>query len=220
MDKVESQIKQINEELATVITENATLQAQIADCSTKISLLENRIVNIEEVNRELIKEKDVSALRIHNLKWKLEHRTNRDMRNTLIFRGVPERKDESTWDKTESVLADIISKTCDIDIEETNDMFERVHRGRPRQYNKGKRDIYVRFKFWKDSEYVKDCFYESFRDKNNNGIFVEQMYGYETTKRRDHALMTRKKLKVSKQITSGYLKFPAKRYVKKPNCKD
>ena len=46
------------------------------------------------------------------------------------------------------------------------------------------------------------------------------MYGYETTKRRDHALMTRKKLKVSKQITSGYLKFPAKLYVKKPNCKD
>ena len=147
VDKVESQIKQINEEVTTVITENATLQAQIADCSTKISLLENRIVKIEEENRELIKEKDVSALRIHNLKWKLEDRTNRDMRNTLIFRGVPERKDESTWDKTESVLADIISETCDMDIEETNEMFERVHRGRPRQYNKGKRDIYVRFKF-------------------------------------------------------------------------
>ena len=77
VDKIESQIKQINEGVTTVITENDTLQAQIADCSTKISLLENRIVNIEEENRELIKEKDVSALRIHNLKWKLEDRTNR-----------------------------------------------------------------------------------------------------------------------------------------------
>ena len=220
VDKVESQIKQLNDGITTVITENARLQTQIADCSTKISLLENRVVNIEEENKELIIEKDVSALKIHNLKWKLEDRTNRDMRNTLIFKGVPEKKDESTWDKTESVLAGIISKTCDMDIEETIDMFERVHRGRPRQYNNDKRDIYVRFKFWKDSEYVKDRFLESFRDKKNNGIFVEQMYGYETTKRREQALMTRKQLKVRKEITSGYLKFPAKLYVRKTNCKN
>ena len=89
---------------------------------------------------------------------------------------------------TENALATSISNVCDIDQDSAKDMFECVHWGRPKKFNKGKREIYARFRSWKDSEWIKNEFFDAMKRKENSGVYVEQMYGSETASRRNHAL--------------------------------
>ena len=56
--------------------------------------------------------------------------------------------------------------------------------------------------------------------KNGAGVSAEQKYGPMTTRRRNDALLKRRNLIRSNEITSGYVAFPAKLMVKiKPSDK-
>lgn len=139
-----------------------------------------------------------------------EDRVNRQLRKTLIFKGIPEKENES-WDDTDELLAQKIADVCDgTSLEQAREMFERSHRGRvSRRYEgNGPRPIYAAFLSWRDSEFVK----EEFRKHNihhGNGVSCDQKFGPRTTARRNMALKERKRLKDTGQICSGYIKFPA-----------
>ena len=100
-------------------------------------------------------------------------------------------------------------------IYEAYDMIERCHRSAPNKRKKGKRDIYVSFLDWNDSEYVKESYRMAAMKGKHNGVFVDQKYGTDTTWRRNQALLARKELMKEKTITSGYVAYPAKLLVKK-----
>ena len=120
-------IKEIKGEIVT----KKAFDEEITSVKNTITQLDQRVNILEKNNKDLCKQNDVLKLKVHNLKWKLEDRTNWEMRKTLIIKGVPEVNEDS-WDKTENALAASISNVCNIDQDSAKDMFERVHRGCPK----------------------------------------------------------------------------------------
>ena len=118
------------------------------------------------------------------------------------------------WDDTTSILGNEIAKVTGIDKVDARNMIERSHRSRPNQRKAGKRNIFAAFHDWNDSEFVKEAFRTAASKNKNNGIYVDQKYGSDTTWRRNQALIRRKELKAAKTITNGYVSFPAKLMVK------
>ena len=49
----------------------------------------------------------------------------------------------------------------------------------------------------------------------NKGIYVDQRFGPNTTWRRNQALIARKNLKTRGEIVGGFLRYPAKLFVKR-----
>ena len=172
----------------------------------KIDLLES------ENNALRNKLNTIGDKQLNSIEERIEDRTNRQMRKSVIFKNIPESKAE-TWEETESVLAAHIQKIAGVPLETAAGYLERAHRGAPSKDQTGPRHIFAAFYDWKCSESVK----EAFRNENinNNGkLYAEQKYGPMTTKRRNAAMVLRKDLKAQKKIISGYVAFPAKLMVR------
>jgi len=158
----------------------------------------------------------------------IEDRTNRQLRKTLVFKGIPEEKirDESSsnpdgspklraenWSDTAEILAKAMSAAIpNTSVEVARSMVERCHRAAPNAKYKGTgpRQIFASFVDWRDSERTK----EAFRKNTGVSIYVEQKVGARTTFRRNVALKERKRLMEAHTIMSGYVAFPARLMVK------
>ena len=159
---------------------------------------------------------------VNDLRERLEERTNRSLRNTLVFKGVPSSKslrDKETWEETSELLAEHIERVSGKKMkrDEARAVIERAHRGRFRDHQKVA-DIYVAITDWREAEKIKDFF--KFRKNAGDGIFCDQKYGPLTSWRRNEALKLRKDLKDEGKIVSGYVKYPAKLFVKKTEYGD
>ena len=196
-----SAIDKLSEENKKLKTENTSLKNKMHDASEQNEILDERI----------------------------ENRTNRQLRKTLIFKGIPEasmtNNDEphddqnnkaETWNDTERVLASQIANIGDIPFEEAKRIIERCHRSNPNPKYKGTgpRPIFAAFHDWKDSEWLKTIFRKN--NMNNPGchIYCEQKFGSKTTQRRNQAMVMRKKLKDDGKIFNGYVAYPARLMVK------
>lgn len=171
------------------------------------SRLNIRIAAAEYANSQLIE--------------KVEDCKNRQMRKTLIFKGVPELANES-WDKTERLLAEKIAEASNnkISKEDALTSIERAHRsGAPNNAKKGKRDIISAFYDWRDSEDIKSWFSKKNSRDATLKVYCEQKFAPTTTSRRNLALLERKTLKAEKTIAMGFITYPAKLMVKY-NAKD
>jgi len=139
---------------------------------------------------------------------RIEERTNRQMRKTLVFRGIREHADEKYWKHTDKRLSKTLADAFSCDESEATDMIDRCHRtGDPKYYKEAgrSRPIAAAMHNWKDCEDI----IETFR-KNNTGVFVDYKYGPKTTKRRNLALQLRKELKQKGEIDQAYISYPAK----------
>ena len=179
--------------------ENATLKNQIHDAVDQNSTLDERI----------------------------ENRTNRQLRKTLVFKGIPEKINDTndnqhkneTWDDTEEILASRIAEVCDMQLPEAKKLIERCHRSNPNPKYKGSgpRPIFAAFHSWKDSEWVKNDFRKNNIDNPRCHIYAEQKFGPKTTMRRNQAMLMRKSLKEKGDIINGYVAYPARLMVKTSN---
>ena len=185
---------------------NAQLSAQLDSLTQKFEELSSGNVQsppLLDFSKKLVE-----------IEERVEERTNRQLRQTLVFRGIPEKGNES-WEDTFEIVSRNISKNLGISVSKAEDMLNRVHRGRSADNNKP-RPIYAALYRWNDCEQISD----KFRDLNirkQSSIRVSYMFGPRTTQRRNMALMERKKLKDSGAIISGYLQYPAKLFGKVPN---
>ena len=159
---------------------------------------------------------DLSALEAVNksLFESLDDQINRSLRTTLIFKGFKEEPHE-TWIQTEKTLSEVIARQLNMDVGQVEDMIERAHRGNASQTRQGPRHIYAKFYSWKDSELIKENFAEQNRKHPKMNLRAEQMFSPDLTKRRNAAMLDRKKLLDDKIISNGYVKFPATLMVKK-----
>ena len=200
-----TQISDQNEEIIELKKANAELSSRIDALSNKLDNLDPGKSNYDITN---------VSKKVQEIEERLEERTNRQLRQTLIIRGIQEVPNE-TWDDTKDLVAKAISKNTDVSFQEATNMLNRVHRGRPNPKNKNQpRPIYMALHKWEDCEFIVD----EFRDLNINRrstIRVEYMYGPLTSIRRNAALLKRKTLKDEGSIISGYLQFPAKLFVKR-----
>ena len=205
-----SKVKGTVVEIKTLASENKT---EIQKLAERIHYLEvdNQNLKLAETNT---KTNDVQAIHIATLQHRIEDQTNRGCRRTLIVKGVNEAPKE-TWNNTKQILTDTLADLCKI--EDKNKLFrciERVHRGgkvKKDDRKEGKRDIHVLFFDWNDSQMILSEFLKHGRGK---GVYVEQRYGPDTTFRRNKAKEERRKLMNNKEITSGYVQYPAKLMVK------
>ena len=190
--------KKIDEQNAKIAAQNLQIAAQptpaegsTAPASSPIdqAKLEERLIAIEE---------------------RIEERTNRQMRQTLVFRGIQEQALEKTLADTDNLLADTLGDALGID---ASNMVNRCHRtGNPQFYAQAgrARPIAAAMHAWKDCERIIDHF-----RKDGSNIYVDYKYGPMTTKRRNLAMKLRKELKQKGELKQAFVSYPAKLMGKK-----
>ena len=207
--RIERTENQIGELEAKVDNSNDSHKMALQTLSDRVSKMDEKLAPFENLTQIL-----------QELKEEGEEHKNRQLRETLIFKNIPEDGDE-TFDDTREILATIISETCDtIDYDTAFNEINRAHREKipknppqNRPSRAGKRHIFVSFHSW----YICQTIIKAFRKKRASDgdfdIFAEQMYGQLTMKRRSMALLARKQLKAQGTITGGYVDYPAKLFV-------
>ena len=137
------------------------------------------------------------------------------MRKTLVIRGVVEKDGgNEKWNETRQVGIDALIAACQMDGKYLNNGIERIHRGKLRGDNdrkKGKRDIFALCNDWRVAQDILDNFHKNGR---KSGLYVDQMYGPDTSFRRNLALQRRKELLGMKEIAHGYVDYPARLMVR------
>ena len=190
--------------LHDMINKQSDTISQLLD---KINELTERISKLESksaVNEESIP--SITEERIHSIEELIEERTNRQLRKTLVFKGIPEKEDERSWQDTEDILSSVIAETLEIDHDEAVNMIDRCHRGGNRQYYKGKgkaRPIYAAMMAWKDCEDLLD------KARRKKSILVDFRYGPLTTRRRNLALQKRRELLDNGTFIKAHISYPA-----------
>ena len=164
----------------------------------------NEIVRLTNENLELCNQMEQMRAIIDELDERVEERTNRSLRQTLIFRGVKGSPNEK-WSVTTDKLANTIAGVLDTSFNDAHEMINRAHRG-----GKDQRYIYANFFSWLDCEEIV----EAFRNDTTVHVYVDYKYGPKTTFRRNEALALRKQMKADGDIVKGYVKYPAMLMVK------
>ena len=223
-EKLDTIIDKLNH-TATSLEEAVALSKSNED---KIQNLDFKVETLISDHRELVQrctalERNLALehQKVEQLEDKLEDRTNRSLRKTLVIKGVPDKVSES-WNETENKLAEIFAENLSegedegiVSFDDAKSMIERAHRGRPSKVHAGApRPIYVALYDWKQAEAIKEAVRTRNRKDKHYKIYVDQMYGARTTFQRNEALKRRKFLKASGAIYAGYVKFPAQLMVK------
>ena len=229
----------IKHELSSLKNEIVRLQSEL---ETANNTANNAIKLAEQLKKDLTLLKEENAELKANLKnQKNEHEKivelvednkNRQVRKTLVFKGIPEKRFDTedgklnpdgtpktrpeNWSETSNILATAMSEILGTTFEEAHDMVERCHRAAPNPRYKGTapRPIFASFIDWRDSETTKDSARKINIENKNSTIYVENKYGPRTTVRRNMALKERRRLIDSKLIFNGYVSFPARLMVK------
>ena len=209
VQKNSREIEKQNNDLAELRSQNLELRAQLDEVNKQIAVGDAQISSSSEL-----------ASKLDEIEERVEDRTNRQLRQTLVIRGLKEKNNESWEDTTESV-AELISNKLKVSFNSADNMLNRVHRSRrsndPRQRNQP-RKIFAALYRWQDCERLV----EEFRQLNINGrssVRIDYMYGPKTQIRRNLALQKRKELKEAGSITSAYIAFPARLMAKRPGMK-
>ena len=134
------------EKLEIFKDEIALVNKSVLDNNTLIQNFAKHLEAIEEANREL--ENKIQQLkldnddlksqitniaipdddRINSIEERIEERTNRSLRQTMVFRGIPGKPKES-WATTTQNLAQCIADALDISDSKAHAMINRAHRG-------------------------------------------------------------------------------------------
>ena len=222
MDDISGKLDVMNKRLDEQDERIQNMGEQIGELEAKVDnsheTLANRLKKLEEKVEPLVN----IPQNIQQLEEVVEERTNRQLRETLIFKNIPEQSANETWDATKDLLVDIISTNCEnIDADKARNEINRCHREKPLKEDRngvlptraGKRHIFAKFHNWSVCQTIIETFRQKCIADRNFKISVEQMYGPLTRKRQSKALEVRKRLKEQGVISGGYIDFPAKLFV-------
>ena len=152
--------KYFTDQLATLLlpinTEIASLKSELRSRDVAISALQTEVAAVKSANDELmsvnkkLEEKLSDSEKFHStviesfiqLEEKLEDRTNRQLRQTIVVKGLPEKPSEK-WADTRNILAKYIAKAYDMEFRKAYSLFERVHRGGGNGFEEKKKETYM-----------------------------------------------------------------------------
>ena len=211
-----------------------TLEEVTRIATNALKMVEQQKEELHKLKEDFNKMKTLPT-RISAIEERVEERTNRQLRKTLVFKGIQPAPSDSDnedtnhaattpraststrepWKVTENLVRKQIAKICKLEFEQTN-MIERCHRGaRSASYKgTGPQPIYAAIYDWKDCELIIEKFRLHNMSNPTSPIRVEYKYGPLTTKRRNLAMAERKRLKDNGDIISAYVAYPAKLMVK------
>lgn len=229
-DTIQHELSSMKQEIVRLQSELDTV-SDVANNAMKLSeQLQKDVTKLQEENTHLKTKIQNTINGQHKLEEVIEDNKNRQLRKTLVFKGIPEQQineassngdgsqktRSENWDDTATILANTMAETLNTSVDEARNMVERCHRAaaNPKYKGNAPRPIFAAFMDWRDSELTKD----SFR-KNNADVFVEQKVGPRTTARRNMALKERKRLKDNNTIFNGYISHPARLMVKDTNAR-
>ena len=116
-------------------------------------------------------------------------------------------------------MCETLSPIVQIDPTQISSMIERVHRGPRRQRDNNNperpeqpRVIHAKLFNWNHVENLKKLMW---KHGKKTGIYIDQHFGPNTTYRRNKALEMRRDLMKKGDIAGGYLRYPAKLFVKR-----
>ena len=203
-----------------------TLQETNKSLQDTVKLLTERLNSVEETLNVLTAEKQVdsstSAIssgieeRTRQLEELVEERTNRQLRKTLVIKGISESEQEKTWYDVETRLSHVISETLDISPDTARGLIDRCHRGGNPQYYKSinkPRPIFAAMHSWKVCE---DLLWKARKKKN---CVIDYKFGPITTRRRNLALKKRRELINNGTVTQAHVAYPARLMGKSKNEK-
>ena len=108
----------------------------------KVDVLTKRVVELEE---KLARFEDLSNKVGHlenlpgkgdQLRENIEDRTNRQLRETLVFKNIPEEVQDESYKETKELLATVISNNCpDVSYEQALSQIKRAHRERNQNFD-------------------------------------------------------------------------------------
>ena len=218
----ETLTKHFDETFKKILEDHSTqiqdLTARVDGHSQKINELTTRVSNAENT----INQKNEV---ITHLQQELDDQINRNMRNNLVIRGIPEAP-EGEREDTRSIVCAELAKLWNNDTfhnpyykfndddellaphEQIEKLIDRAHRGGKRN-TRGPRNIYVKFL----SSQTVDQFMISIRS-TKVPYRIERQYSKAVNERRNTAMIERKRLKDANEIQAGYLEYPAKLMVK------
>ena len=223
LDGFDRRVKKLEDDFQQSDTRLGNLGAQVETIDEQ---LKQKLVTLTEKVASL--EKQLEALKdmptdVKQLAENIEDRTNRQLRETLVFKNIPEEGEEDYKD-TKELLATTISEHCDgVSYDFALSQIKRAHResghrrnGQDEHPREGKRLIYAAFHSWDLCQQIIETFREKCIQDRDFVIAADQKYGPKTSKRRQLAFQLRKQLKDSGEITSGFVEFPAKLMVNRP----
>ena len=200
-DKLNSHEDRISALESAPVFDPAEIETSVQQNLTDIQLIKS---SHEELKKQLA---DCTAI-ISDQDEQIEDLRNRQMRKTLVFKGVKESETEKTWDDTEETLLEVI-KQVEPDFPE--DRIEHCHRAQRRTFSRtGSRDIVAQLYSWKDAETVRRAFAKKNSKDRKFGVFCGQKYGPLTTARQNLAMKLRRDLITSGEYAKAYVAYPAK----------
>ena len=179
--------------------------------TSRIEALEGLLAKFQEQQSNAIKDAGEKE-RVRALEEKVEERTNRQLRKTLVIRGVPEQQNER-WGETDAILSSVIAKTLNVPQQEAEKMIDRCHRGGNPKYhreNNKQRPIYAAIHRCKDCETI---IWEARKKKT---VLVDYKYGPITIIRRNMALKKRREVHDGTFISKAHVAYPARLMGKGP----
>ena len=150
---------------------------------------------------------------IKALEDQIEDLTNRNMRNSIIIRGIAEDDKNETWETTKTKVAEFFQSLHNEDTNTTKLRIERAHRGGNSKNNQP-RTIFARLYCSEDVKMYHELTRKENVSNRNYPYKVDFHYSEKVNVRRNEALKKRRELLIDKTITAGYVNFPAKLMVK------
>ena len=146
----------------------------------------------------------------------IEDLRNRSLRNTLIFKNLPEENNE-TWEDTCRVLTKFIHSKFDLpyDKEFIDGQISRAHRGEADNFRneeesenqwKGPKPIFAQIVNWRLAEKIEII---KLHAQKRTKVTVNQMYSKQLTARRNDALKRRYDMMKNDKTIQVKLDFPA-----------
>ena len=206
LGKVENAMVQVNNNTININTITGVVNSNSSDIVDMRAELSALATETQSIRDGMSEQKRMFVEKVEDL-------TNRSLRKNIVIRGIPEDPNEKTWEDTCNVVKKAIAEVTGADVDNYENVFERIHRGKKSNDPKKKdkpRPIFAVLFDWNDIQRLS----KELRDAPPNNIYIDQQYGAITTYRRNEAFKKRKTLKEAKTIAGGFVKFPAKLFVR------
>ena len=232
-DAIKQELSAMKQEITRLNSELETVTGAASNAMKLAEQLKKDCTKLKEDNSNLKAKLQNTIHEQQEILEVVEDNKNRQLRKTLVFKGIPEKRYAAeggsaesgngtprtrpeSWDDTATVLATSMAEALNTTIEDARKMVERCHRAAPNSRYQGDapRLIFAAFVNWRDSERTKEAYRKYNIDNPGSRTFVENKFGPRTTMRRNQALKERKRLIDTQAIYNGYVQHPAKLMVK------